>query len=102
MKTKTITRERVLEQLKQVRNRTVELCQPLQTEDYIPQPAPFVSPAKWHLGHTTWFFEEFVLIPFFEGYKRYHEDFSFLFNSYYNLNEYRFLSMNRVNIIILK
>jgi len=98
MKTKTITRERVLEQLKQVRNRTVELCQPLQTEDYIPQPAPFVSPAKWHLGHTTWFFEEFVLIPFFEGYKRYHEDFSFLFNSYYNLKGDRILRVNRGNM----
>lgn len=98
METKINTREKVAEQLEKVRNRTVDLCQPLQTEDYIPQPAPFVSPAKWHLGHTTWFFEEFVLIPFFDGYKRYHEDFSFIFNSYYNLKGDRILRVNRGNM----
>ncbi len=43
------------------RERTLTLCKPLKTEDYIPQPVAFVSPAKWHLAHTTWFFEEFVL-----------------------------------------
>jgi ergothioneine biosynthesis protein EgtB len=67
-----------------VRKRTVELCAPLRIEDYVPQPAVFVSPPKWHLAHTTWFFEEMVLARFQPGYKRFHPDFAFLFNSYYN------------------
>lgn len=68
----------------QVRNRTEELCAPLTTEDYIPQPAEFVSPTKWHIAHTTWFFEEMILKPNMSGYKEFHPDFCFLFNSYYN------------------
>lgn len=94
----TIEKEKILEQYQKVRQRTVDLCEPLQTEDYIPQPVPNVSPAKWHLGHTTWFFEEFVLIPYFESYKRYHADFSFLFNSYYNLIGDRILRVDRGNM----
>ena len=68
----------------EVRKHTRELCSPLNTEDYIPQPEEFVSPPKWHLAHTTWFFEEFVLKEHLENYKVYHMDYSFLFNSYYN------------------
>jgi ergothioneine biosynthesis protein EgtB len=67
-----------------IRNRTVELCKPLNTEDYVPQPALFVSPPKWHLAHTTWFFEEMILSKFNTSYTRFNKDFSFLFNSYYN------------------
>lgn len=67
-----------------VRSRTEELCKPLSPEDFIPQPAVFVSPAKWHIAHTTWFFEEFVLDKYVKGYQRFHPDFAFLFNSYYN------------------
>ena len=63
---------------------TEDLCEPLEVEDYVPQPAEFVSPPKWHLAHTTWFFEEFVLKPHFPNYKLFHAKFSFLFNSYYN------------------
>lgn len=69
---------------KKVRTYSEELCAPLKTEDYVPQPEEFVSPPKWHLAHTTWFFEEFVLSPNLPGYKVFHEQFSFLFNSYYN------------------
>ncbi|PWJ42581.1 ergothioneine biosynthesis protein EgtB [Sediminitomix flava] len=69
----------------EIRNYTESLCEPLHTEDYIPQPAVFVSPPKWHLGHTTWFFEEFILKKHLGGYKVFHPKFSFLFNSYYNL-----------------
>ena len=66
------------------REHTLKLCEPLQTEDYVPQPAEFVSPPKWHLAHTTWFFEEFVLQPHYPGYKLYHPQYAYLFNSYYN------------------
>ena len=61
-----------------------ELCEPLLTEDYSVQPIEFVSPPKWHLAHTTWFWEEFVLTKYKKGYKVFKEEFSFLFNSYYN------------------
>lgn len=67
-----------------VRSYSEALCTPLHIEDYIPQPAEFVSPPKWHLAHTTWFFEEFLLKPLVAGYKGFHSSFSYLFNSYYN------------------
>lgn len=62
---------------------TVELCAPLNVEDYIPQPVDFASPPKWHLAHSTWFFEEMILKKFYPDYKIFHPDFSYLFNSYY-------------------
>lgn len=67
-----------------IREHTLCLCKPLKTEDYTPQPVDFVSPAKWHIAHTSWFFEEFVLAVNVPGYKRFHPDYAFLFNSYYN------------------
>ena len=67
-----------------VREQTVELCKPLEIEDYVPQPVEFVSPAKWNIAHTTWFFEEMILAKFVEDYERFNEHYSFLFNSYYN------------------
>lgn len=73
----------VLKQFKTTRQHSVSLCQPLQVEDYIPQPRYFASPPKWHLAHTTWFFEEMILKKYVEGYQEFHKDFSFLFNSYY-------------------
>ena len=82
----------------QVRSHTEKLCEPLQIEDYIPQPAAFVSPPKWHLAHTSWFFETFLLLPHLPGYKVYHEDFSFLFNSYYNAVGNRVFRADRGNI----
>lgn len=72
------------QQFQKVRKRTTDLCLPLEIEDYIPQPAEFTSPPKWHLAHTTWFFEEFLLKPNVPEYEVFHQDFSFLFNSYYN------------------
>jgi ergothioneine biosynthesis protein EgtB len=71
-------------QFLEIRNRTVVLCAPLKVEDYVPQPVVFVSPPKWHLGHTTWFFEEFVLKKFAPAYKLFDEAFGHVFNSYYN------------------
>jgi len=71
-------------QFLKTRSFTESLCEPLVTEDYIPQPAEFVSPPKWHLAHSTWFFEELVLKASMAGYQIFHPDFSYLFNSYYN------------------
>ncbi|MFT3744421.1 MAG: DinB family protein [Pyrinomonadaceae bacterium] len=67
-----------------VRAYTEKLCEPLEVEDYIPQPIVDVSPAKWNIAHTTWFFEEMILKQFVPGYKVFDERFGFLFNSYYN------------------
>jgi ergothioneine biosynthesis protein EgtB len=67
-----------------VRAATHALAEPLSPEDHVVQSMPDASPAKWHLAHTTWFFEEFVLQHAVPGYKFYDEQFRYLFNSYYN------------------
>jgi ergothioneine biosynthesis protein EgtB len=67
-----------------VRGCTEQLCEPLATEDYVVQSMPDASPVKWHLAHTSWFFETFVLTPHLRGYQPYHPQFRVLFNSYYN------------------
>jgi ergothioneine biosynthesis protein EgtB len=67
-----------------VRSWTEKLCQPLETEDYVIQSMPDCSPVKWHLAHTTWFFETFVLMPYLSGYRPFHPEYCYLFNSYYN------------------
>lgn len=66
-----------------VRARTEALCTPLEHEDYCIQAMADVSPPKWHLAHTTWFFEQFILVPFAAGYREFHPAFAHLFNSYY-------------------
>lgn len=66
-----------------IRKRTEALCADLQPEDYVVQLIVDISPPKWHLGHTTWFFETFILVEFVEGYQRFNEDFPYIFNSYY-------------------
>jgi ergothioneine biosynthesis protein EgtB len=68
---------------REFRNLTEWLCQPLLTEDYVIQSMPDVSPPKWHLAHTTWFFEHFLLSPHFPGYTPFHPAYGYLFNSYY-------------------
>ncbi|WP_247237135.1 ergothioneine biosynthesis protein EgtB [Telluribacter sp. SYSU D00476] len=88
----------LLEQYRIVREYTEALCEPLRVEDYIPQPVEFISPPKWHLAHTTWFFEEFILSQYQPGYQRFHPDFSYLFNSYYNHVGTRVLRTDRGNI----
>lgn len=59
------------------------LCRPLATEDYVVQSMPDVSPPKWHLAHTSWFFETFLLERFCAGYELFHPRYGYLFNSYY-------------------
>jgi ergothioneine biosynthesis protein EgtB len=66
-----------------VREQTIALCAPLSPEDMMVQSCPEASPAKWHLAHTAWFFESFVLKEFLPGYRLFHADFPWLFNSYY-------------------
>ncbi|MGE3467765.1 MAG: ergothioneine biosynthesis protein EgtB [Pyrinomonadaceae bacterium] len=68
----------------EVRSYTEHLCAPLAVEDYIPQPVVDVSPARWNVAHTTWFFEEMILKNFLPEYEVFDPDFGFLFNSYYN------------------
>jgi ergothioneine biosynthesis protein EgtB len=65
------------------RRRTLELCEGLTPEDMMVQSCPEASPAKWHLAHTAWFFESFVLGVFQPGYRLFNADFPWLFNSYY-------------------
>ncbi|MDX8386771.1 MAG: ergothioneine biosynthesis protein EgtB [Gallionella sp.] len=72
-----------IDRFQAVRARSESLCAPLEIEDYGIQASEFVSPPKWHLAHTTWFFETFILIPFATGYRRYQESYAHLFNSYY-------------------
>ena len=69
--------------LRAVRDRTGLLCSPLEIEDYVIQASDSVSPPKWHLAHTTWFFETFILMPYAPGYRVFHEAYAHLFNSYY-------------------
>nr|PZN81503.1 MAG: ergothioneine biosynthesis protein EgtB [Pseudomonadota bacterium] len=66
-----------------IRAATGLLCRPLAPEDCVVQSMPDASPAKWHLAHTSWFFEEFVLRRFAAQYRLFDERYSFLFNSYY-------------------
>jgi ergothioneine biosynthesis protein EgtB len=74
----------LVDRFESVRTATRALCEPLAPEDYVVQSMPDASPAKWHLAHTTWFFEEFVLQHAVPDYKFYDEQFRYLFNSYYN------------------
>ena len=81
-----------------IRYRTEAICKSLEKDDFSVQPIDYVSPPKWHLGHTTWFFEQFVLSQFKPGYKNFHNDFSYYFNSYYNNVGDRILRVNRGNM----
>jgi hypothetical protein len=73
-----------LQQYLKVRDTSLQLCAPLSVEDHSLQPSPDASPAKWHLAHTTWFFETFVLAQHVPGFRSFHPAFRNLFNSYYN------------------
>ncbi|RPD99087.1 ergothioneine biosynthesis protein EgtB [Aureibaculum marinum] len=83
---------------KQIREQTTVFCSYLQTEDYSIQVVKFASPPKWHLAHTTWFFEQFILKEYVKDYKLFNKDYNFLFNSYYNNVGKRILQANRGNM----
>jgi ergothioneine biosynthesis protein EgtB len=72
-----------LDAYKTVRGVTQALCAPLASEDFVVQSMPDTSPTKWHLAHTSWFFEEFVLQEFVRGYRQHDPRYRYVFNSYY-------------------
>lgn len=88
-------RETLPARYRAVRGLTEALCAPLETEDYVVQSMPDASPAKWHLAHTSWFFETFVLKPESEGRGVGPDDYAYLFNSYYNALGDRMARQNR-------
>jgi ergothioneine biosynthesis protein EgtB len=82
-RSETTHEETLVRRYHQVRQFTESLCQPLVTEDYVIQAMPDVSPPKWHLAHTSWFFETFILASACENYRSPHASYAYLFNSYY-------------------
>ncbi|WP_299229454.1 ergothioneine biosynthesis protein EgtB [uncultured Psychroserpens sp.] len=84
-----------LTRFKSTRTHTETLCKPLQIEDYTPQSTVFASPPKWHLAHTSWFFEEMILKTYTKDYKVFDSSFGYLFNSYYNSLGQRIERQNR-------
>jgi ergothioneine biosynthesis protein EgtB len=75
---------RLIEQFRQVRDFSTRLCRSLEPEDYVVQSMPDVSPTKWHLAHTSWFFETFVVKVWMRQYRSEVPQYAYLFNSYYN------------------
>ena len=73
----------LLDRYRLVRQRSRYLTRSLSPEDHVVQSMPDVSPTKWHLAHTSWFFETFLLVPHLDGYELHDPDYPFLFNSYY-------------------
>lgn len=88
----------LVEEYLQIRKYSGQICEPLQTEDYVVQPVADVSPPKWHLGHTTWFFETFILKQFAANYQVYNDDYNFVFNSYYESVGNRVIRTDRGNL----
>ena len=87
--------ETLIRRYHQVRQFTESLCQPLVTEDYGIQAMPDVSPPKWHLAHTSWFFETFILASASPSYRSPHASYAYLFNSYYVAAGERYSRPNR-------
>jgi ergothioneine biosynthesis protein EgtB len=93
-----IAEQTLTEHYIRVRAHSEAICLGLETEDYVVQPIADVSPPKWHLGHTAWFWETFVLVPNAPNYRIFHEDFSYVFNSYYETVGKRVLRTDRGNL----
>ena len=88
----------LLEKYIEVRKFSEEICAPLKTEDYVVQPIVDVSPPKWHIGHTTWFFETFILKPNMKDYTEYDPQYNYVFNSYYETVGARVIRTDRGNL----
>ena len=76
-------RQDLWDRYRRIRARSEQLCTPLSAEDCVVQAIEDVSPPKWHLAHTTWFFETFLLTDLVSDYRPHHPGYDFLFNSYY-------------------
>ncbi|MDR6368888.1 ergothioneine biosynthesis protein EgtB [Chryseobacterium bernardetii] len=96
--TPEITTKDFTKKYKDIRRRSEEICAPLEIEDYVVQPIVDVSPPKWHLGHTTWFFETFILTPHFPDYKVFDPHYNYVFNSYYETIGARVIRTDRGNL----
>jgi len=88
----------LLEKYSAVRAHSIFICSKLQKEDYVVQPIVDVSPPKWHLGHTTWFFETFILIPHAFAYQPFNANYNYVFNSYYENAGARVIRTDRGNL----
>lgn len=86
------------ERFSKVRQKTEVICKPLSIEDFVVQPIVDVSPPKWHLGHTTWFFETMILLPYCPHYEVFNTNFNFIFNSYYETIGARVIRTDRGNL----
>src|SRR5260370_39528720 len=78
-----LTSSPLRDRYQEIRRTTPELTKPFSAEDQMLQSMPDASPAKWHLAHTTWFFETFILSPYVAGYRSFDSRYQYLFNSYY-------------------
>ncbi|AZA49242.1 ergothioneine biosynthesis protein EgtB [Chryseobacterium carnipullorum] len=96
--TPEITTSDLVKRYTSIRKYSEEICAPLEIEDYVVQPIVDVSPPKWHLGHTTWFFETFILEPNFPDYKVFDPQYNFVFNSYYETIGARVIRTDRGNL----
>lgn len=90
--------QKIIHHFKAVRQQSLDLVKPLQPEDFVVQPVAFVSPPKWNLAHTSWFFEEFILKPRKTNYKEFDPAYAYFFNSYYNSVGTRVLRGDRGNM----
>ena len=97
-KTFTSTSQALLTQYTTIRRYSESLCERLEVEDYVVQPVAHVSPPKWHLGHTTWFFETFILKPYAAGYSVFNNQYNYVFNSYYETVGARVVRTDRGNL----
>ncbi len=88
----------LVQRYKAVRQTSLDICKPLSREDYVPQPIADVSPPKWHLGHITWFFENFIIANYVSDYTLFDERLNYFFNSYYEGQGPRILRSNRGNM----
>lgn len=102
LKTDDQTSEKAITYLQEryvaIRAQSAAICRPLEIEDYVVQPVGDVSPPKWHLGHITWFFETFILLPHAPGYSLFDASYNFVFNSYYETIGARVIRTDRGNL----